>query len=186
MNKTIPDHLQLHFPNFTMPKSKRDKKISLTRTEKKPGLETKAALVEKVRGAVDNYARIFVFQVHSIWIFSWWTSFSLRLKTWGITNWRLFERSGVTASSSSGRTGCWAKLLEEVRRRSTHRVWAWWPGRIQLVSFFGLVNILLALCRCLRNECGLLATNQSRDEVIIFLLGRLQLQLHTNCEILFR
>ena len=46
-----------------MPKSKRDKKISLTRTEKKPGLETKAALVEKVRGAVDNYARIFVFQV---------------------------------------------------------------------------------------------------------------------------
>ena len=48
---------------FTMPKSKRDKKISLTRTEKKPGLETKAALVEKVRGAVDNYARIFVFQV---------------------------------------------------------------------------------------------------------------------------
>ena len=49
--------------SLTMPKSKRDKKISLTRTEKKPGLETKAALVEKVRGAVDNYARIFVFQV---------------------------------------------------------------------------------------------------------------------------
>ena len=71
MNKTIPDHLQLQFLNFTMPKSKRDKKISLTRREKKPGLETKAALVEKVRGAVDNYARIFVFQVHSIWIFSW-------------------------------------------------------------------------------------------------------------------
>ena len=53
----------LPLSNFTMPKSKRDKKISLTRTEKKPGLETKAALVEKVRGAVDNYARIFVFQV---------------------------------------------------------------------------------------------------------------------------
>ena len=46
-----------------MPKSKRDKKISLTRVDKKPGLETKAALVDKVRGAVDDYARLFVFQV---------------------------------------------------------------------------------------------------------------------------
>ena len=41
----------------TMPKSKRDKKISLTRVEKKKGLETKAALVDKVRSAVDDYAR---------------------------------------------------------------------------------------------------------------------------------
>ena len=42
---------------ITMPKSKRDKRISLTRVEKKKGLETKAALVEKVRTAVDSYAR---------------------------------------------------------------------------------------------------------------------------------
>ena len=62
----LPLLADLSHPHFKMPKSKRDKKISLTRTEKKPGLETKAALVEKVRGAVDNYARIFVFQVHSI------------------------------------------------------------------------------------------------------------------------
>ena len=41
-----------------MPKSKRDKKISLTRVEKKNGLETKAALVDKVRTAVDSYARL--------------------------------------------------------------------------------------------------------------------------------
>ena len=40
-----------------MPKSKRDKKISLTRVEKKKGLETKQALVDKVRSAIDNYAR---------------------------------------------------------------------------------------------------------------------------------
>ena len=46
-----------HINKITMPKSKRDKKISLTRVEKKNGLETKAALVEKVRSAVDNYAR---------------------------------------------------------------------------------------------------------------------------------
>ena len=42
---------------ITMPKSKRDKRISLTRVEKKKGLETKAALVDKVRSAVDSYAR---------------------------------------------------------------------------------------------------------------------------------
>ena len=45
-----------------MPKSKREKKISLTRTQKKVGLEFKQALVDKVRSAVDNYARIFVFK----------------------------------------------------------------------------------------------------------------------------
>jgi len=45
-----------------MPKSKRDKKISLTRTKKK-GLETKQNLVEEMRKCVDEYARIFVFSV---------------------------------------------------------------------------------------------------------------------------
>ncbi len=40
-----------------MPKSKRDKKISLTKVEKKQGLETKQKLVESVRSSVDNYAR---------------------------------------------------------------------------------------------------------------------------------
>ena len=47
----------LSHSHFKMPKSKRDKKISLTRVEKKKGLETKTALVDKVRSAVDNYAR---------------------------------------------------------------------------------------------------------------------------------
>ena len=41
-----------------MPKSKREKKISLTKTQKKVGLEFKQALVDKVRSAVDNYARL--------------------------------------------------------------------------------------------------------------------------------
>lgn len=45
-----------------MPKSKRDKKISLTRTKKK-GLETKQNLVEEIRKCIDEYARIFVFSV---------------------------------------------------------------------------------------------------------------------------
>jgi len=45
-----------------MPKSKREKKISLTRTKKRNGLEFKQNLVDNVRSAVDNYARIFVFK----------------------------------------------------------------------------------------------------------------------------
>ena len=40
-----------------MPKSKRDKKISLTKVEKKVGLETKQKLVDNVRNCVDTYAR---------------------------------------------------------------------------------------------------------------------------------
>eukprot|EP00088_Acartia_fossae_P041060 TRINITY_DN42936_c0_g1_i1.p1 TRINITY_DN42936_c0_g1~~TRINITY_DN42936_c0_g1_i1.p1 ORF type:complete len:242 (+),score=72.95 TRINITY_DN42936_c0_g1_i1:37-762(+) len=45
-----------------MPKSKRDKKISLTKVEKKVGLETKQKLIDNVRNAVDTYSRIFVFK----------------------------------------------------------------------------------------------------------------------------
>ena len=40
-----------------MPKSKRDKKISLTKVDKKPGLETKQKVVDTVRNSVDTYAR---------------------------------------------------------------------------------------------------------------------------------
>jgi mRNA turnover protein 4 len=45
-----------------MPKSRRDKKISLTKVDKKVGLESKQKLVDNIRSAVDNYARIFVFK----------------------------------------------------------------------------------------------------------------------------
>jgi len=45
-----------------MPKSKREKKISLTKVEKKNGLESKHNLIERVRNAVDTYARIFIFK----------------------------------------------------------------------------------------------------------------------------
>jgi len=48
-----------------MPKSKRDKKVSLTQTKKK-GLELKQTLVEKIREAADQYARIFTFSVHNM------------------------------------------------------------------------------------------------------------------------
>lgn len=48
-----------------MPKSKRDKKISLTNTAKK-GLQFKQQLVEEVRKSVDGYERIFVFSVENM------------------------------------------------------------------------------------------------------------------------
>jgi len=48
-----------------MPKSKRDKKISLTNTRKK-GLELKQNLVEEIRQDVDRYARIFIFSVQNM------------------------------------------------------------------------------------------------------------------------
>merc|ERR1719192_1313779 len=48
-----------------MPKSKRDKKISLTKVEKKSGLETKQKVVDSVRNCVDTYARIFVFKTEN-------------------------------------------------------------------------------------------------------------------------
>ncbi|XP_065844070.1 mRNA turnover protein 4 homolog [Oscarella lobularis] len=48
-----------------MPKSKRAKLISLTRTKKK-GVERKKTLLDEVRDSVDNYASIFVFSVENM------------------------------------------------------------------------------------------------------------------------
>ena len=46
-----------------MPKSKRDKKVTLAKTKKKVGLDFKQALVDKIRVAVDKYPRCFVFSI---------------------------------------------------------------------------------------------------------------------------
>lgn len=48
-----------------MPKSKRDKKISLTKTSKK-GLVLKQQIVEDVRNCVEKYAHIFLLSVHNM------------------------------------------------------------------------------------------------------------------------
>ncbi|KAG8142205.1 putative Ribosome assembly factor mrt4 protein, partial [Naja naja] len=45
-----------------MPKSKRDKKVSLTKTTKK-GLEVKQNLIEELRKCVDTYKRLFIFSI---------------------------------------------------------------------------------------------------------------------------
>ncbi|XP_062401048.1 mRNA turnover protein 4 homolog [Sardina pilchardus] len=48
-----------------MPKSKRDKKISLTKTAKK-GLELKQTLIEELRKCVDVYRHVFIFSVENM------------------------------------------------------------------------------------------------------------------------
>ncbi|XP_053257005.1 mRNA turnover protein 4 homolog [Podarcis raffonei] len=45
-----------------MPKSKRDKKVSLTKTAKK-GLEVKQSLIEELRKCVDTYKYLFIFSI---------------------------------------------------------------------------------------------------------------------------
>jgi len=116
-----------------MPKSKRDKKISLTRVEKKAGLETKAALVEKVRESVDNYARLFVFQVENM------RNNKLKAvrETWSHS--KFFIGKNRVLMKALG-------VSEEEE----------YSDNLHLVS------------RCIKNECGLLLTNQDREEVIKF------------------
>jgi mRNA turnover protein 4 len=114
-----------------MPKSKRDKKISLTRTDKKPGLETKAALVEKVRGAVDSYARVFVFQVENMR--------NIKLKA--------VRESWSHSKFFIGKNRVLSKAL---------------GGSSEEEYSEGLSQV----AGCLRNECGLLVTNQSEEEVV--------------------
>jgi len=113
-----------------MPKSKRAKQISLTRTEKKPGLETKAALVEKVRNAVDNYARIFVFQVENM------RNNKLKSVRESWSHSKFFIGKNRVISKALGNT--------EAEEYS---------------------DGLSMVAKCLRNECGLLVTNQSQQEV---------------------
>lgn len=48
-----------------MPRSKRDKKISLTKTERK-GLQWKQMIVEDIRNCVEKYPNIFVFSVNNM------------------------------------------------------------------------------------------------------------------------
>jgi len=114
-----------------MPKSKRDKKISLTRVEKKNGLETKAALVDKVRSAVDNYARVFVFQYENMR--------NAKLKT--------VRDEWSHSKFFIGKNRVLAKALGNTEAEE-------YSDNLHLIS------------KCLKNECGLLATNQSQDDVM--------------------
>ena len=88
------------------------------------------ALVDRVRGAVDNYARIFVFQVENIK--------SNKLKTVR-DNWS-------HSKFFIGKNRVMAKALGNTEEEE-------YSNNLHLVA------------KCLENECGLLVTNQSQDEV---------------------
>jgi mRNA turnover protein 4 len=49
-----------------MPKSKRDRKVALSKVTKKVGLNFKQELIDKIRSAVDEYDRLFVFTVDNM------------------------------------------------------------------------------------------------------------------------
>ncbi|KAJ3082181.1 mRNA turnover 4 [Quaeritorhiza haematococci] len=49
-----------------MPKSKRSKIVSLTKTQKKPGRERKDTLFTQIRECVETYAHIFVFSIDNM------------------------------------------------------------------------------------------------------------------------
>lgn len=49
-----------------MPKSRRDRAITLSKTRKKVGLESKQALVDRIRQAADKHDRCFVFAVENM------------------------------------------------------------------------------------------------------------------------
>ena len=49
-----------------MPKSKRDRKVTLTKTSKKGGLEFKQGLIDRIRQCVDANSNLFVFSVDNM------------------------------------------------------------------------------------------------------------------------
>lgn len=51
---------------YTMPKSKRNKVISLTKTGKKPGRENNERLFNKIRESIDQYQTCLVFSIENM------------------------------------------------------------------------------------------------------------------------
>ena len=49
-----------------MPKSKRDRKVTLTKTSKKGGLEFKQGLIDRIRQSVDAFSNLYVFSVDNM------------------------------------------------------------------------------------------------------------------------
>jgi len=114
-----------------MPKSKRNRLVSLTQTRKKPFGETKASLVNEIHECADEYARIFVFRVDNM------RNAKLKELRTEMRFSRFFFGKNKIMSIALGRTES-----EEYKE--------------------GLAKISSALS----GQCGLLFTNQTRDEVV--------------------
>merc|ERR1712037_804 len=122
------------FQNSKMPKSRRDRAVTLSKTRKKVGLEFKQSLVDKIRKAVDDYARCFVFTVDNM------------------RNSHLKELREDSWSHSKFFMG-------------KNRVMSLALGRDEASEYN---ENLHKVSRLLRNQCGLLFTNQNKDSVMDF------------------
>lgn len=120
-----------------MPKSKRDRQITLSQTRKKPALEFKQSLVDKIRAEVNEKSYCFVFQVEN--------SRNVHLKD-------LREHWHGKASFFLGK----------------NRVMALAIGRTEAEE---VADGLSGLSRLLRNQCGLMFTNEPKEEVIEYFGG---------------
>ena len=116
-----------------MPKSRRDRKITLSKTQKKVGLEFKQGLVDKLRGSVDDYARCFVFTVENM------RNNHLKELRDSWSHSKFFLGKNRVMSLALG------KSEEEEYAENLHQV-----------------------SKLLRNQCGLLFTNEENDKVIAF------------------
>jgi len=123
-----------------MPKSRRDRTVTLSKTRKKVGLEFKQSLVDKIRKAVDDYARCFVFTVDNM------------------RNSHLKELREDSWSHSKFFMG-------------KNRVMSLALGRDEASEYN---ENLHKVSRLLRNQCGLLFTNQKKDSVMDFFTGHEQ------------
>lgn len=62
----LTPHQRFHNNNHTMPKSKRNKVVSLTKTGKKPGRENNERLFSNIRESIDQYQTCLVFSIENM------------------------------------------------------------------------------------------------------------------------
>lgn len=140
-----------------MPKSRRDRAITLSQTRKKPGLEFKQSLVTKIRDAAAQHDFCYLFQVAN--------NRNLFLKQlrdqWSgkgnapYPNHPEFDRPGSP----------FVPLISGSFFLGKNRVMALALGRSPAEE---IETGLHAMAKLLRNECGLLFTNRDQTEVVKF------------------
>ena len=117
-----------------MPKSRRDRNVTLSKTRKKVGLEFKQALVDRIRQAVDKYPRCFVFTVSNMRNVH---LKDLRENKWSHSQFFLGKNRVMALALGKDEAGEYNTNLHKVSR-------------------------------LLRNQCGLLFTNEKTDSVLEF------------------
>ena len=125
----------MHSLATKMPKSRRDRKITTAKTQKKVGLETKQGLVDKIRAAADDHDNLFLFRVQNM-------------------------RN---------------QPLKELRESWTRSKFFLGKNRVMAIALGKApeeeyLDNLSQVSKALRNQCGLLFTNESVEKVTEFFL----------------